>query len=38
MLQRGADHIKQLQSDRDSLSERIDALRTERDNLNNSLR
>lgn len=38
MLQKSAEHIKQLKNERDSLRERIAVLRTERDNLNNSLR
>lgn len=37
MLQKGADHIKQLRQERNVLKEKIEALRMERDALNNSL-
>ena len=38
MLQKGAEYIKQLKIDRNAISEQMDALRKERDALNNSLR
>ncbi|KAM7352370.1 MLX interacting protein mondo isoform 2-T5 [Cochliomyia hominivorax] len=37
MLQKGAEHIKHLRNERNLLKERIEALRMERDALNNSL-
>lgn len=37
MLQKGADHIKQLRQERNVLKDKIEALRMERDALNNSL-
>uniref|UniRef100_A0A6P4EMT8 MLX-interacting protein n=1 Tax=Drosophila rhopaloa TaxID=1041015 RepID=A0A6P4EMT8_DRORH len=37
MLQKGADHIKQLRQERNVLKDKIEALRMERDELNNSL-
>ncbi|XP_075151514.1 MLX interacting protein mondo [Haematobia irritans] len=37
MLQKGAEHIKHLRNERNTLKERMDALRMERDALNNSL-
>ncbi|KNC27288.1 hypothetical protein FF38_13292 [Lucilia cuprina] len=37
MLQKGAEHIKHLRNERNVLKERMDALRMERDALNNSL-
>ncbi|XP_061398154.1 protein WBSCR14 homolog [Musca vetustissima] len=37
MLQKGAEHIKHLRNERNILKERMDALRMERDALNNSL-
>lgn len=37
MLQKGADHIKQLRQERSVLKDKIEALRIERDDLNNSL-
>lgn len=37
MLQKGAEHIKHLRSERNILKERMDAMRMERDALNNSL-
>lgn len=38
MLQKGAEHIKHLRNERNILKERMDALRMERDSLNNSLK
>ncbi|KAH8321221.1 hypothetical protein KR059_003202 [Drosophila kikkawai] len=37
MLQKGADHIKQLRQERNVLKDKIESLRMERDELNNSL-
>lgn len=37
MLQKGADHIKQLRQERNVLKDKIESLRLERDELNNSL-
>lgn len=37
MLQKGAEHIKHLRSERNVLKDRMDTLRMERDALNNSL-
>ena len=37
MLNKGADHIKYLRAERNSLKEKMDGLRHERDSLNNSL-
>ncbi|XP_032572304.1 uncharacterized protein LOC6618269 isoform X2 [Drosophila sechellia] len=37
MLQKGADHVKQLRQERNVLKDKIEALRLERDELNNSL-
>lgn len=38
MLQKGAEYIRQLRMDRDSIKQKMDTLRKERDSLNNSLK
>lgn len=38
MLQKGAEHIKRLGGEKSVLQNKIEALRKERDDLNNSLR
>lgn len=38
MLQKGAEYIKQLRSERDAVNQKMDVLRKERDALNNSLK
>lgn len=38
MLQKGAEYIRQLRTDRDSIKQKMDTLRKERDSLNNSLK
>lgn len=38
MLQKGADYIRQLRAERDSVNQKMDVLRKERDALNNSLK
>lgn len=38
MLQKGAEYIRQLRTDRDGMKQKMDALRKERDSLNNSLK
>lgn len=38
MLQKGAEYIRQLRTDRDSIKHKMDALQKERDTLNNSLK